>query len=188
MSSTRPIRSQRSRAPSPPPWLTSLTKRPTIWMWPVLPASLRPTSPWLPWRAAPRSSFLTGRRRTMKPQVEPRLRLHPKAPPPVPSLWLVSSHAVKNVAAHLLPSFRVRNCLHHQRRKRGGAVCGDHQSDAHGCGEPQTREQVCLRRSCTFILTPYTLFMCKHSVQSFHVNVKSQISEIMLVLPSLWLS
>lgn len=96
--------------------------------------------------------------------------------------------AVENVAAHLLPSFRVRNSLHHPRRKRGGAVRGDHQSDTHGCGEPQTREQVCLRRSCTFILTPYTLFMCKHCAQSFNVNFKSQMSEFMSVLPSLMLT
>lgn len=34
----------------------------------------------------------------------------------------------------------------------------------------------------------YTPFMFKHCVQSFQVNVKSQISEIMLVLPSLLLS
>lgn len=78
---------------------------------------------------------------------------------------------VINVAAHILPSFRVRNSLHHQRRKWGGEVCGDHQSDTHGCGEPQTREQVRLHSNWAFILTLCAVIEFKEPNIRNHISV-----------------
>lgn len=134
-------------------------------MWPVLLASLRPTSPWLPWRAAPRSSFLTGRRRTMKPQVGLWLRLHPETPPPLPALWLIPSLQWKTLPLIfcLLSEYEILSTTQGESGVEQSVVTTN---QTHTAVENLKPESKCVSAGAALLFSHLTLYLCVNTVRS----------------------